>query len=89
MAPTPRQVTALYRQLLLRASKFDNYNFREYFKRRIHDEFRVNRALEDDTLITSLYNQGITELAMLERQSSISQMFTFDKLVVEPLRKHH
>lgn len=87
MQPNSQQVLGLYRQLLSRAYKFDNYNFREYAKRRIHDAFRTNKSVGDLERITELYNEGVNELAMLKRQSTISQMYTFEKLVVEPLKK--
>lgn len=87
--PNSKQILGLYKQLLEKAYKFDNYNFREFAKRKIVDSFKANKSLKDDEAIKSLYNEGINQLAMLQRQTTISQMFTFDKLVVEPLKKHH
>lgn len=89
MAPNSKQILGLYKLLLEKAYKFDNYNFREYSKRKIHDSFRANKNLKDEGQIATFYNEGINNLAMLERQVSVSQMFTFEKLVVEPLKKHH
>lgn len=87
--PNSKQILGLYKQLLERAYKFDNYNFREFTKRKIVDSFKANKSLKDDEAIKSFYNEGIDQLAMLQRQTTISQMFTFDKVVVEPLKKHH
>ncbi|CUM53972.1 unnamed protein product [Debaryomyces tyrocola] len=87
--PNSNQILGLYKQLLVKAYKFDNYNFREFTKRKIVDSFKANKSLKDDEAIKSFYNEGIDQLAMLQRQTTISQMFTFDKLVVEPLKKHH
>lgn len=87
--PSSKQVLGLYKQLLEKAYKFDNYNFREYAKRKVVDSFRENKGLKSPEDITTFYNHGIDQLAMLQRQTTISQMFTFDKLVVEPLKKHH
>lgn len=87
-ATTPRQILGLYKQLLEKASKFDSYNFREFARRKVVDSFKENKALKDPEAIRQFYNQGINELAMLQRQVAVSQMFTFDKLVVEPLKKH-
>ncbi|CCE79994.1 Piso0_003087 [Millerozyma farinosa CBS 7064] len=86
---TSKQVLGLYKSLLEKAYKFDNYNFREYAKRKVSDSFRMNKDVKDENEIKNLYNEGINQLAMLDRQTTISKMFTFDKLVVEPLRKHH
>ncbi|ODV81431.1 uncharacterized protein CANTADRAFT_107799 [Suhomyces tanzawaensis NRRL Y-17324] len=86
---TQREVLSLYKQLLNKAYKFDNYNFREYAKRKITHSFKTNKSVTDGESITQLYNAGIDSLAQLHRQATISGMFTFDKLVVEPLKKHH
>lgn len=79
----------MYKQLLSTAKKFDNYNFREYAKRKVVDSFKDNKSIKDDEAIKKFYNTGIDNLELLKRQTTISQMFTFDKLVVEPLKKHH
>ncbi|KAK6200986.1 uncharacterized protein RJT21DRAFT_119945 [Scheffersomyces amazonensis] len=89
MAVSSKQVLSLYKQLLEKAAKFDNYNFREYSKRRVRDAFKDNKNLSEEKSITEFYNKGIESLAQLHRQSTISQMFTFDKLVVEPLKQKH
>lgn len=80
-------ILKLYKQLLNTSRKFDNYNFREYSKRKVINTFKDNKALEGD--VTGFYNQGIDELAKLTRQTTISQLYTFDKLVIEPLKQHH
>lgn len=83
------QVLGLYKQMLEKASKFDNYNFREYAKRKVRDSFKQHRGEQDSSTIDNLYKSGVSELAIMARQSAISQMFTSDKLVVEPLKAHH
>ncbi|KAM9898702.1 hypothetical protein OXX79_006165 [Metschnikowia pulcherrima] len=88
MAPSTKQILSLYRQLLSKAAKFDNYNFREYSKRKVHDSFKEHKDLKDEELITAFYNEGVNNLALLTRQTTISQMFTVEKLVVEPLKSH-
>ncbi|EEQ38392.1 hypothetical protein EJF18_30762 [Clavispora lusitaniae] len=88
MAPNKKQILTLYKQLLGKAQKFDNYNYREYTKRRVHDAFKEHKNLKEEDKITEFFNEGVDNLAMLNRQTTISQMFTFDKLVVEPLQKH-
>lgn len=89
MAPNSKQILGLYKNLLTNAYKFDNYNFREYARRRIHDAFKQYKNETDEDKITTFFNEGINNLAMLKRQGTISQMYTFDKLVVEPLKQHH
>ena len=67
---------------------FDNYNFKEYSKRKIVETFKANKSLTNENEINQFYNEGINQLALLHRQTTISQLYTFDKLVVEPLKKH-
>ena len=86
---TSKEVLSLYKQLLGKAAKFTDYNYRTYARRRIVDAFKANKDLSDESIIKAKYNFGIDNLGMLQRQTTISQMFTFDKLVVERLEKHH
>ena len=72
-----------------KAYKFDNYNFREYTKRKVHDTFKATKGVSNQEEVSKLYNEGINQLALLTRQTTISQLYTFDKLVIEPLNKHH
>lgn len=74
--------------MLEKATKFDNYNFREYSKRRIRHGFKQSKNESDPAKILTLYNSAVNDLGLLERQTAISQMYTFEKLVVEPLKKH-
>ena len=83
-----KQILLLYKQLLEKAYKFDNYNFKEYSKRKIVETFKANKSLTSENEINQFYNEGINQLALLYRQTTISQLYTFDKLVVEPLKKH-
>ncbi|CAK7904683.1 protein Isd11p [[Candida] anglica] len=87
MSTTSKQILGLYKQLLGKANKFDNYNFREFAKRKVVDSFKANKNLKDEEAVKNFYNEGINNLAMLHRQSTISQMYTFEKVVVEPLKK--
>lgn len=87
--PNQAQVKQLFKSLLKKSYKFDNYNFREFSKRKVIDSFKEHQMLNDPQQITAFYNEGINQLAMLTRQTTISQMYTFDKLVVEPLKSHH
>lgn len=86
MAYTSTQVLGLYRSLLRNSYKFQHYNFREYFLRQTKGEFRKNRAVPDNQI---LVEDAMKELAVLKRQAAVSQMYHFDKLVVEKLDKHH
>jgi hypothetical protein len=72
-----------YRQLLRQGSNFGEYNFREYARRRTRDAFREHQNVEDPREVQELLQKGLKELAMMKRQTTISQFFQMDRLVVE------
>lgn len=72
-----------YRQLLRQGSNFGEYNFREYARRRTHDAFREHEKVGDERQIQELLQKGLKELAMMKRQTIVSQFYQLDRLVVE------
>lgn len=84
---TRPEILSLYRQIIKNSRKFTNYNFREYFLRRSRSEFKRNMHLNDPSQISDLFTKAKNELAVLKRQAIISQLYTFDKTVIEPLNK--
>jgi hypothetical protein len=89
MSPSKQQVLQLYREFMRNSTRFDNYNFRNYFIRRSRDAFKQGKELTDKQQINTQFQKAREELNVLERQSKISQMYTFEKTVVEPLDIHH
>lgn len=83
------QVLGLYRQFMKNAYHYNNYNFKNYFIRRTKDAFKENVGLKDSEQIDQAIQKANRELKVLERQSKISQMYSTEKLVVEPLDNHH
>ncbi|SCU77788.1 LAME_0A02234g1_1 [Lachancea meyersii CBS 8951] len=83
--PSRTQVLALYKQTLRNANGFNNYNFKHYFLRKARTQFRDLKDLKDPAAIEKAFSAAQRELGVLKRQSVISQMYTFDKQVVEPL----
>ncbi|KAG7907490.1 hypothetical protein KL905_003406 [Ogataea polymorpha] len=81
-----QEILSLYRQFLRYSRQFENYNFREYFLRRSREEFRKLKEFDGDT--SAIIEKAKKELGVLRRQSKISQMYHFDKLVVEKVKKH-
>ncbi|KAG7867861.1 hypothetical protein KL918_002458 [Ogataea parapolymorpha] len=81
-----QEILSLYRQFLRYSRKFENYNFREYFLRRSREEFRKLKEFDGDT--SAIIEKAKKELGVLRRQSTISQMYHFDKLVVEKVKNH-
>lgn len=79
----PSEALVLYKRLMREAAKFSGYNFRNYAFRRIRDSFIANRQVTDPARIRDLLSEGRTQLAIIERQGTISQMYASPDLVVE------
>lgn len=82
MTTSPQAVRSLYRSMLREARGFTNYNFRNYFIRRTRDSFRENANLKGEDAIKAI-NEAKNDLKILHRQNVISNMYDFDKLVIE------
>ncbi len=79
---------SLYKQLVREGSRFTTYNFREYAKRRIRDEFKENKQLTDGKKIDELIHKGKRELEGLRRQTVISNMYHQKPLIIETKGNH-
>ncbi|KAL1890837.1 hypothetical protein Sste5346_007978 [Sporothrix stenoceras] len=77
------QVLSLYRQLLRTAQQFPAYNFREYALRRTRDAFREHKTETDPRHVQELIQQGLKDLQMMKRQTTLGQYYQTDRLVVE------
>ncbi|CCC70362.1 hypothetical protein NCAS_0E02920 [Naumovozyma castellii] len=81
--PSRLQVLSLYKQFIRNSNQFNNFNFREYFLRISREKFKENAPIQDKEKVAKLYEAAQRDLGVLKRQKLISQMYTFDKLVVE------
>lgn len=73
----------LYKALLRHSSRFSDYNFREYSLRRTRDAFRQHMTETNVKEVNRLYYDGLNNLAIIKRQTAISQMFKSDPVVIE------
>ena len=80
MARAP--VISLYRDMFRAASKFSNYNFRDYAVRHVRESFRERAGLAGAEAQQAI-DEGRVQLDMLRRQSSISQLFPQGKHAME------
>ncbi|KAL9609457.1 MAG: hypothetical protein Q9167_005786 [Letrouitia subvulpina] len=77
------QARSLFRSLLRQSAHFAAYNFREYARRRTRDAFRAHAAEADERKVQELMQRGLKELAVMKRQTVVSQFYQLDRLVVE------
>ncbi|XP_065582004.1 protein bcn92-like [Artemia franciscana] len=83
MSNSFRKKIMLYKNLLREAHKFDSYNYREYFQRKIRDSFRESKSLQDEAEIRKRYQYGIEMLTVLRRQVLVGNLYGSPKIVVE------
>lgn len=83
MSVRPSDVRKLYKALLRHSSRFTDYNFREYAIRRTRDAFREHRVVTDPQVVNRHYYDGLNNLAIIKRQTAISQMFKSDPVIIE------
>ena len=63
------------------------YNFREWSRRSVRERFREHRDESDAERVAELLREAESNLAMLKRQTAISQMYAHDKNVVEDAKR--
>lgn len=76
-------VRKLYKALLRHGNRFSDYNFREYALRRTRDSFRAAMNETSTEKINQLYYEGLNNLAVVKRQTAISQMFKANPVIIE------
>eukprot|EP00013_Stygamoeba_regulata_P021569 CAMPEP_0177647846 /NCGR_PEP_ID=MMETSP0447-20121125/10515_1 /TAXON_ID=0 /ORGANISM="Stygamoeba regulata, Strain BSH-02190019" /LENGTH=80 /DNA_ID=CAMNT_0019150453 /DNA_START=73 /DNA_END=315 /DNA_ORIENTATION=- len=78
------QALPLYRSMLRSARRFPTYNFREYFSRRVREDFRAARDSSMSEAQQDAFLAAQREKARaLARQSTISSLYSHTRLVVE------
>lgn len=75
-------VLRLYKNLLVEASHFKSYYYKNYFTRKVKTEFRRNKGADEATARV-LIKKADDGLAMLRRQTTIVNSYYESKLVIE------
>lgn len=88
MSVAKSDVIKLYKALLRHGGKFSDYNFREYTLRKTKLEFAKLKAETNPEVIKQAYYNGLTNLNIVKRQASISQMFASTPTVIEQQAKN-
>ena len=76
-------VLNMYVQLRREGRKIDNYNFREYAKRRVYDAFQANKNKTDPAEIKELIKKAEEGLALLRRQAVLGSMYKDKMSIIE------
>eukprot|EP01025_Chloroclados_australasicus_P013927 TRINITY_DN16526_c0_g1_i2.p7 TRINITY_DN16526_c0_g1~~TRINITY_DN16526_c0_g1_i2.p7 ORF type:complete len:117 (-),score=4.88 TRINITY_DN16526_c0_g1_i2:1675-2025(-) len=66
--PSSQDVLRLYRSFLREGRKFQQYNMREYVKRRARLGFKQNKALTDEQALEKCWQRALEDLAVVKRQ---------------------
>ena len=73
--PARAEVLSLLRSLLRVASKFPDYNIREYTKRRTIDGFRQNKTLSDPSAVSNAVSDAKSQLEIAKRQAVVYSLY--------------
>ncbi|CAF0873201.1 unnamed protein product [Didymodactylos carnosus] len=76
-------VLIIYKQLIRESQKFTLYSYREYFIRRIRDEFRRNQDLKDRSKIDLLLKKAHSNLEIIRRQVIVGNLYKPQLSVME------
>jgi hypothetical protein len=76
-------VLQVYRDLLRGARRFKSYNFREYIKRRVREEFKKAKNETDPQKIQKLLQYAKEQNCVVQRQAIINSLYTQDELILE------
>ncbi|PKU72133.1 LYR motif-containing protein 4 isoform X1 [Dendrobium catenatum] len=69
------ELLSLFRSLLRTASKFSDFNIREYARRRTIDGFRENRHLSDPASVAAAFADGNSQLDIARRQVLLYSLY--------------
>ena len=75
----------MYRTLLQSANQFKDYNLRAYCLRRCRLGFEQARNVTDPASIEALQTAAREQLKLIQRQSTISNMYAGERSVMETL----
>ncbi|KAF0979681.1 hypothetical protein FDP41_001349 [Naegleria fowleri] len=87
--PTRNQILALYRGLLKGGKAFSDYNYREYVLRCTREDFRKFKSVQDSEKIKRLYEKGVKNLGVVQRQSLINQMYSKHVSIMDERAKEY
>lgn len=76
------RILRLYKELLKESAKFESYYYRNYFTRKTKSQFRKHIVADEQTS-NDLIKKSEEMLAMLKRQTMITNAFQDSKLVIE------
>ncbi|VDP96025.1 unnamed protein product [Echinostoma caproni] len=76
------QAKKLYEELLHESGKFQDYNFRAYFTRKVRKSFGEMETMEEPQLAKAL-KKNEELLAVLRRQTTLSHLYPTKKTLLE------
>lgn len=68
-------------------SHFVDYNFRKYIHRVAKEDFRKYASEKDPKIIQALYERGVEQLGVVQRQAVNNQMYARKLNVIDPKSK--
>eukprot|EP00250_Pteridium_aquilinum_P026661 c33386_g1_i1 orf=141-422(+) len=73
--PSAAEVKALFRALLREARKFQDYNIREYVKRRSRQGFHQHQSVTSPEIAVTAFSEGREMLDVAKRQAVVYSLY--------------
>ncbi|EFN81072.1 LYR motif-containing protein 4 [Harpegnathos saltator] len=83
MNPSRNMILSLYRNLIRESKQWNSYNYRMYALRKVRQEFKENKILQDQEKIKQCYTKGQEALALIKRQVILSNIYGTRPLIIE------
>lgn len=81
-------ILRLYKEILRESSKFNSYYYRNYFTRKAKNQFRKHIVADEETAL-HMVKKSEDMLALLRRQTVVTNAFSDTKLVIEKQQSNH
>lgn len=81
-------ILSLYRQRLRAADRFQNWNYRQYFRRQAREEFSEALREKDATKLSEFVRRAKEDQLVVERQSYVNAMYAHNDLIINVLKEN-
>jgi len=85
LPPTRHHVLSLYRRLLQQSATFKGLSFSLAGVVCVC-QFRANRGVQDVSQLSRLYQSGLSQLAVLQRQTTVHNLYHHQPYIIETVK---
>eukprot|EP01128_Nolandella_sp_AFSM9_P004359 TRINITY_DN1938_c0_g1_i2.p2 TRINITY_DN1938_c0_g1~~TRINITY_DN1938_c0_g1_i2.p2 ORF type:complete len:107 (+),score=27.24 TRINITY_DN1938_c0_g1_i2:37-321(+) len=86
MASNQRLLLTMYKQRLRAADRFQNWNYKQYFRRHAREEFHKALHETDENVVSAFITKAKADQVVVERQGHINGMYAHNDLIINVLK---